>query len=252
MTQYATDANLAARQRLWREGKRDRDVDVHGWLIDLAGATSARDVLEVGCGNGAYLVRLPHAAGIDLSPGMLAAARRGGATNALACADAQHLPFGNDTFDVVLAPHMLYHVPDRAAAAHELRRVLRPGGVCVASTNSELAMQQLVGLVEGVVGNGWRWMRSSFVAFSLENGAEQMRTAFDDVETHAAPSSTYPIDDPGLVADYVASLADAHDHGIDWMTWDDVVAECRRRVATAIERDGAFEITPRSGAFVCR
>jgi len=39
----------------------------------------------------------------------------------------------------VLAVHMLYHVPDREAAARELRRVLAPEGVCVAVTPRESA-----------------------------------------------------------------------------------------------------------------
>ena len=46
------------------------------------------------------------------------------------------LPFAAGTFDAVLAMHMLYHAPDVTAAVVELRRVLRPGGVVLASTLS--------------------------------------------------------------------------------------------------------------------
>lgn len=43
----------------------------------------------------------------------------------------QRPPFGDGTFDIAAALMMLYHVPDRVAAAAELRRVVRPGGVLV-------------------------------------------------------------------------------------------------------------------------
>ena len=49
--------------------------------------------------------------------------------------DAQDLPFDDGTFDVVVANHMLYHVPDPRRAAAEFARVLRPGGVLLAATN---------------------------------------------------------------------------------------------------------------------
>jgi ubiquinone/menaquinone biosynthesis C-methylase UbiE len=89
----------------------------------------AERVLDVGCGNGLYLAELRrrgiHAVGCDLSPGMLAAAAP---HRELVNADVTALPFAPAACDVVLAPHMLYHVADRATAARELRRVLRPGG----------------------------------------------------------------------------------------------------------------------------
>jgi SAM-dependent methyltransferase len=50
-------------------------------------------------------------------------------------ADARALPFPDASFDAVLACHMLYHVPDRARAYAEVKRVLRPGGRFVAATN---------------------------------------------------------------------------------------------------------------------
>jgi ubiquinone/menaquinone biosynthesis C-methylase UbiE len=50
--------------------------------------------------------------------------------------DIQELPLADGSVDAALAMHMLYHVPDIALAARELRRVVRPGGVLMASTNA--------------------------------------------------------------------------------------------------------------------
>jgi SAM-dependent methyltransferase len=71
--QYADDRNLRARQRLWRY--QDPYFDVVAWVLDLAGLSPGLRVLDAGCGNGEYLralARRPvHAAGCDLSMGML-------------------------------------------------------------------------------------------------------------------------------------------------------------------------------------
>ena len=46
-------------------------------------------------------------------------------------ADAQALPFADDTFDFIYSSQVIEHVPDDAAMAREMRRVLKPGGVAV-------------------------------------------------------------------------------------------------------------------------
>jgi len=241
-----------ARQTLWARSPKDRPFDFHGWVLELAGVSPGDRVLEVGCGNGAYLRRVPAAIGMDLSMGMLAASRANGA-GALACGDAQRIPFADGAFDVVLAPHMLYHVPDRRMAARELRRVLRDGGVCVAATNGQENHAQMTALVADIVGHGWSWRRPSDLEFSMENGAEQLRAGFDVVETLYADASTFLVDDADLFAAYIASIGDHYEDEVSaWITWDEVVEKCRRRVRTTIERDGCFTISTSVGAFVCR
>ena len=111
-TQYADETKLAARQRLWEH--RSEPFDLVSWVLDLAGVTLGDHVLDVGCGNGRYLWGLQEhaidAVGCDLSFGMLDAV---GPHPRLVQADVCSLPLRAGAFDVVLAPHMLYHVPDR-------------------------------------------------------------------------------------------------------------------------------------------
>jgi len=249
-TQYATTANLRARQLLWEISPREPPFVLFPWVLDLADVHDGDRVLEVGCGNGGYLA-LVDAVGLDASIGMIRAAREC-ARGPVMCGDAQRLPFRDASFDVVLVPHMLYYVDDRTAAIGELRRVLKPDGRCVVVTNSDRCHRELVELVEGVVGHGWRLRRPADVRFSLENGADQLRAGFRQVERLDAPFGLVRVSSEAALADYVASMGDHYEADVaPWMTWDAVVAECRNRASRVIATEGHFEISSRVGAFIC-
>ena len=141
-----------------------------------------------------------------------------GARGPLVAGDATVLPFRDRSFEVVLAAHMLYHVADRELAISELHRVLNPPGICIAVTNGEKNQAELVGLLEDVVGHGWKWQRPSDHAFSLENGASQLATAFDHIRRVDCPPGVVEVTDAQVLADYLNSVADhyqARDIGMD-------------------------------------
>jgi SAM-dependent methyltransferase len=254
-THYATDANLRARQGLW--GRQDPPFDLVSWVLGLAGLEvgSRARVLDVGCGNGAYLAELRArgiaAVGCDLSPGMLASAS---AHPALVNADVTALPFRPHSYDVVLAPHMLYHVADRAAAASEMRRVLRPGGTCVVVTNGKAHMASLRSLVESAVRvatPGWEMANPSTHAFSLENGEAQLRTAFADVTClRASDAAPVRLSDASIAAEYVSSTADHYQRSTS-RPWAEVVDDVRGWVQDEIDSSGAFVVQGATGAFLC-
>jgi SAM-dependent methyltransferase len=114
-----------------------------GWVIEHANLRAGMDVLDVGCGPGTYhtpLIALgARLTGCDASRGMVADALANSRVNryrvGLAQASAEALPFAEASFDRVMANHMLYHVPDIPRAVREIRRVARPGGRIVLSTN---------------------------------------------------------------------------------------------------------------------
>lgn len=96
-------------------------------------------VLDVGCGTGWFAAGLQRARpdvrviGLDLSAGMLGKARQAGADR-LVQGDASRLPLTDESVDVVVGRGVLHHLPDPAAALIEWRRVVRPEGVVVLSS----------------------------------------------------------------------------------------------------------------------
>lgn len=108
-------------------------------VLELAGPLDGRDLLDVGCGDGALAAAAARAGarvtGLDRSADVLAVARARAAAGGLAVelqvGDARSLPFPAGRFDVVVAVTVLCFVDDPARAIGEMARVLRPGGVLV-------------------------------------------------------------------------------------------------------------------------
>jgi SAM-dependent methyltransferase len=132
LEQYADQRNLAARQSIYRFA-RPGTPDFFGWALQLARLDGKERVLDICCGNGSYLKALAAGGhrgavhGLDLSAGMVAAAAAARADQGLVVGDAQALPFADQTADVALCMHALYHVPDQEAAVAEVRRVVQRG-----------------------------------------------------------------------------------------------------------------------------
>lgn len=98
---------------------------------------AGRDVLEVGVGMGADHLEWAKAGprsltGIDLTQRAIdytgARLRTHGLRSSLQVADAEHLPFDDQSFDLVYSWGVLQHTPDTQRAICEVQRVLRPGG----------------------------------------------------------------------------------------------------------------------------
>jgi ubiquinone/menaquinone biosynthesis C-methylase UbiE len=112
---------------------RDRFVHVAG-----TGRWPYAKSLELGCGTGFFTLNLKLAGVIDeghvtdLSPGMVEVAQRNarglGFEVEGRVADAERLPYDDDTFDIVIGHAVLHHIPDLDRSFAEILRVLKPGG----------------------------------------------------------------------------------------------------------------------------
>lgn len=253
-TQYATPANLDARANLHRKYGRG---DWFPWLAAQLHWPLGARVLEVGCGPGWFWEaagpRLPTSLQItltDLSEGMVAAASqrvaaaRSGWRVGAWQADAADLPFADESFDIVVASHMLYHVPTPEQAIGEIARVLTPGGVAVVATNG-LAHLKAIGDLEAQV---WPHAPQSHDAlrFGLENGGPMLRAMFDEVELRRYHDDLLCTD----VADVEAYIASSPP-GADATPVEQAQLRANLDAAFA-DGGGVMKISKDVGAFICR
>jgi SAM-dependent methyltransferase len=244
---YADHRPLATRLSIY-DWQVDR-VDLPGLAVQaLAGVRGT--VLDAGSGLGTYVDRLhrdrPDLAvlALDLSPGM----------RPMVAGDIARLPLADGSVDAALAMHMLYHVPDIAAAAAELRRVVADGGVVLASTNGRDDKREIGALWAAAVAD----LTGSAVdepdadsRFTLDDG-DVLRTAFDSAEVMAFDRETLVPEVEPVVA-FVDSMRGLSEDALPGgVTWEAFLGRVRARVQAEIDRAGVFRITNQVGVFTCR
>ena len=148
-------------------------------------------VLELGAGNGALwsqnIDKVPAGVNIilsDISEGMLADAKNEIGDKPefqYAVIDAQKIPFADDTFDLVIANHMLFYCDDISKALSEIRRVLKPGASLVCSTYSKRHMREITDLVQSFNSNIVLSSTNLYERFGLDNGKQILSKFFSDV-----------------------------------------------------------------------
>ena len=127
-------------------------------MIDaIAGEiAAARDMLDAGCGNGAYLSKFVEArgersvTGVDLTFDMLASAHiRAGAKCRLLNANVAQLPFKSGAFDFIFTSHVLQFVADVEGVVAEMARCLKVNGVLIATGQRDDGVRQTLAAILG-------------------------------------------------------------------------------------------------------
>lgn len=253
-SQYRSKDNLEVRiqtHKLYSE----IDVDFAAWVLDKISWRGNETVLDVGCGAGFYTDAASqrtsgYVAG-DLSFGMLTELQKYDVPRVNL--DAQTLPVGRLAADVILANHMLYHVPDIDRTLREFRRVLKPQGRLIAATNSEQNMAELGSLQRDVLGRLGIPVSGNLQAnltFTMENGAAFLSKYFKHVESHTLYDAlVFPKAQP--VIDYLGSSFDRY-RGLlpEEITWKDIEETLHAILDQKIQRYGEFRVNKLSGVFV--
>lgn len=244
--QYKTDESLRLRIAFHQKYSLQKEP-FSQWLFDHYTFFPGMRILEIGCGNGSLwqgrLHLLPAPSQLlltDLSPGMVAAAQEAlGAAPFLSfqTADIQALPFPDDSFDMVIANMMLYHVPDLKTALTQVRRVLKKGGAFHCATSGEkTAVDYIRALVQDDA--------PPHLSFTLQNGEHLLRPFFETVTTSVRQDVLLVTNLDDMMA-YIHSLA--------------CMAGLRKTDSSALRRlleskmeKGVLSIPKEYGTFSCR
>lgn len=199
-SQYQNANNISARIRL----HRDYSTNEQGWFpwvyekveetLHISTSTNNlnNNILELGCGNGALwrenIEKIPANISItlsDISEGMIREVRRSIGRKdkrfSYKTFDCHKIPFENDSFDCVIANHVLFYCEKIDQVCKEIKRVLKPNGIFICSTYGTKHMKEITELVQGFDERIVLASENLYDRFGLENGKEILSKHFSDV-----------------------------------------------------------------------
>ncbi|MFG2563060.1 class I SAM-dependent methyltransferase [Streptomyces sp. NPDC048496] len=241
-------------------------------MLENLALSGAEELLDLGCGNGFILEHLrPHLAaghivGFDIAPGVLEAARERIEGTVTPCewveGSADDLSrFADDSFDRVMANYMMHYVPDIDRCLAETRRVLRPGGRFMLTTDrpdSMVEMYEVHFTALKQMGAPERLFKATPKArISLENGHEQLAPHFAGVELRTWQDQLqFASPEPFLrfyhAHNYCCAASDAAADELGQTFFAELRERVRAQVQEVIDTRGYFAVTKFTGSFICR
>lgn len=252
-TQYQNATNINARIAL----HRDFSMNPEGWfpwLFRQMPLKPGMKVLELGCGNGALwlenLKRVPseiHILLSDSSEGMVREVQRRLSADqrfSFQTIDMNRIPFPDQSFDLVIADHVLFYSNALNHTLKEIRRVLKPEGVLAASTYGAKHMKEITELVQEFNPEIRLAAENLYDQFGLENGEDILKQYFRTTVSRRYEDSI-EISEADPLISYILSC-----HGNQNRLLLDHYKEFRRFVEEKV-RNG-FHITKDAGVFLAR
>ena len=251
--QYKNATNISARIRL----HRDYSVNQEGWfpwLFSNLHLKPGMKILELGAGNGALwsqnIAKVSKNVTIvlsDISEGILADARKTIGDHPqfqYSVFNAQKIPFADNTFDLVIANHMLFYCDDIPKALQEVQRVLKPGATFTCSTYSQKHMHEITDLVQNYNANIVLSSTKLYKRFGLDNGRQILKPYFKDISCHKYQDAIELSDSMPIIS-YILSC-----HGNQNSILLDHYQDFKQYVEKQV-KDG-FHITKDAGFFSCK
>ncbi|WP_394927017.1 methyltransferase domain-containing protein [uncultured Robinsoniella sp.] len=252
--QYQNASNIAARINLHHLYSKNTQ-GWFPWIYEQCHIKSGNNILELGCGDGTLWAEnfsiIPshiHITLSDISEGMLRDTRRSiGSEESrfdFNTFDCCHIPYKDNSFDLVLANHVLFYCEDIAQVCREVIRVLKNGGTFICSTYGSLHMNEVSQLVSDFDDRIVLSADKLYERFGRENGNEILSPFFSEVLWKSYDDSLLVPDSETLIS-YVLSC-----HGNQNQYIVDRFKDFRSFVKK--KTTGGFYITKDAGIFICR
>jgi ubiquinone/menaquinone biosynthesis C-methylase UbiE len=248
--QYSTPSFLIDRMNLWSYGSNP--VPLQKWIFSKLQLQGNEQILELGCGTGQLWLenhrQIPPTCSIilsDFSQEMVRSAKEHLKSLNLKMKfkviDAESIPYEDETFDLVLGCHMLYHVPNIKRALESIRRVLKSGGFFITTTVSQRHIFELTKFLSQF---NLRDKKNIFSEFHNETGLEVLRPYFPEVEFHEYINNVkIPSIDP--LMNYISSMYPQE-------TYPDFTqkkGEIRKAIQEILNQKSVFHISGITGLF---
>ena len=251
--QYQNASNISSRINLHSLYSQNKQ-GWFPWIYEQCQIHPGMKILELGCGDGTLwtqnLSALPSDISVtlsDLSSGMIRDVRRalGKKDNRFSFRsfDCTHIPYESESFDLVIANHVLFYCEDIPAVCQEVRRVLLPGGRFMCSTYGSRHMQEVSRLVQDFDSRIVLSADRLYEKFGRENGIAILQPYFSHISWKSYEDSLLVPDADPLIS-YILSC-----HGNQNQYILDRYKEFQSFV-TRKTKEG-FPITKDAGAFLC-
>ena len=251
--QYQNATNISSRINLHSLYSQNKQ-GWFPWIFQQCHIRPGLRILELGCGDGTLwtdnLSLIPEDISItlsDISSGMLRDARRAiGSSDtrfAFRAFDCKKIPYKDESFDLVIANHVLFYCDDIPAVLKEIRRVLSPGGHFLCSAYGKAHMQEVSQLVEDFDDRIVLSADKLYERFGRENGRKILEPFFPDAKWLSYEDFLLVQDAEPLIS-YVLSC-----HGNQNQYILDHYKEFR--AFTTKKTAKGFRITKDAGVFLC-
>lgn len=252
--QYQNATNISSRINLHSLYSQNKQGWFR-WIYEQCGIKAGMNILEIGCGDGTLWKQnaenIPPELRVmlsDVSEGMLRDARRvvgtAKGTFTYQVADGQDIPCANESFDLVIANHVLFYCDEIDEVCAEVTRVLKPGGYFICSTYGSGHMGEISRLMrefdERIVLSADRL----YEKFGKENGGQMLLRFFGQVKWRQYEDWLMITEPEPLIA-YVLSC-----HGNQGQYLLERYSEFRTFVRKRIDK--GLRISKDAGIFVCR
>ncbi len=246
--QYVTSNRLDTRINFHDKYSTNK-IGFGPWLVSNYEIREGMKVLELGCGTGSLwagqdelIAKCEKVVLSDLSEGMLETAKGNVGEHAnveYRIEDIQDLSFEDDSFDVVIANMMLYHVPDFNKGLREVRRVLKDGGKFYCATMGENNFTDRLAEWFRLGGEEFNPNHN----FTIQNGEGKLSAFFSNVSKAVYEDSFHITDIEDLVI-YLRSLT-------SFKAILDLPEQKIREILAEHVKDGAIDIPKEYGTFIC-
>ena len=255
-TQYLNASNISARISLHQMYSTGRPGWFQ-WIYDNCSICRNMNILELGCGSGTFwtvnLDKLPPDINVtitDISEGMIRDAKRNITNSGLAqynfsynTTDCCNIPYPDNSFDIVIANHVLFYCNPVTKAVNEIHRVLKSGGRLICSTYSSRHMQEINQLVSDFDSRIVLSADRLYTIFGLDNGCQRLNNDFKQIEKKIYKDSLI-VDKAEPLIEYIMSC-----HGNQNQYLLDRYSSFKNFVSDRLSRP--MHITKEAGIFVC-
>jgi len=260
-SQYENANNISARIRL----HRDYSVNKQGWfpwifetglssvLNQPRDTASTIEILELGCGEGSLwlenITNLPphtHLTLTDISEGMIRDVRRNLGSDSrfeFDTFDCHKIPAQANSYDIIVANHLLFYCENIAQVCNEIKRVLKPNGIFLCSTYGSGHMKEITELVQKFDKRITLAAENLYDRFGLDNGASILQDFFSKVELHHYDDAII-INQAEPLIEYILSC-----HGNQNQYLLERYHDFRQFVEKQVKNE--YHITKEAGFFLC-